>query len=113
MITIYHKPNCNTSNRALAYLRESGKKFRIIHYLEAVPTPDEIASLLQKLGIAAEDLVRKKEPLFREKFSRKKYSEQEWIDILHQNPVLIERPVLVKRTRAIIARPPEILLKWI
>lgn len=113
MITIYHKPNCNTSNRAMAYLRESGKKFKVIHYLETVPSPEEIAILLKKIGITAEQLVRKKEPLFQELYSKKKFTEQEWIDILHRHPILIERPILVKRTRAIIGRPPEILLKWI
>ncbi len=113
MITIYHKANCNTSNRAMRYLRESGKKFKVVHYLEEVPSREELSSLVKKLGLHAEDLVRKKEPLFQEEFSKKKFSEQEWIDILHQHPILLERPILVKRTRAIIARPPELLLKWI
>jgi arsenate reductase len=94
-------------------VKESGKKFRVINYLVEVPTVQELSSLIAKLGISAEDLVRKKEPLFMEKFSGRKYSDEQWLKILHEHPILIQRPILVKRTRAIIGRPPEVVLKWI
>ena len=113
MITIYHKSSCNTSNRALNYLRASGKRFKVIDYLTDVPKVEEIEELLVKLGISAEELVRKKEPVFQEKFSGKKFSEKEWVKILNENPILIQRPILAKRTRAIIARPPELVISWI
>jgi len=113
MISIYHKSNCSTSIRVLNMVKESGKKFRVINYLVEVPTVQELSSLIAKLGISAEDLVRKKEPLFMEKFSGRKYSDEQWLKILHEHPILIQRPILVKRTRAIIGRPPEVVLKWI
>ena len=94
-------------------VKESGKKFRVINYLVEVSTVQELSSLIAKLGISAEDLVRKKEPLFMEKFSGRKYSDEQWLKILHEHPILIQRPILVKRTRAIIGRPPEVVLKWI
>jgi len=113
MISIYHKSNCSTSIRVLNMVKESGKKFRVINYLVEVPTVQELSSLIAKLGISAEDLVRKKEPLFMEEFSGRKYSDEQWLKILHEHPILIQRPILVKRTRAIIGRPPEVVLKWI
>lgn len=113
MITIYHKSSCNTSNKALNYLRESGKRFKIIDYLTQIPSEEELEELIAKLGISAEELVRKKEPVFQEKFSKRQFTEKEWIKILHENPILIQRPILVKRTKAIIGRPPELVIKWL
>ena len=65
------------------------------------------------LGMKAEDLVRKKEKLFKEKYEGKKISNTEWIKILHKNPILIERPIFVKDGKAIIGRPVERVLEII
>ena len=69
--------------------------------------------LLKMLGMKAEELVRKSEELFDKKFSKKKYSESEWIKIMIKNPILIERPIVVKGNKAIIARPPERVLEFL
>ena len=62
------------------------------------------------LGMKAEQLVRKKEPLYKEKYEGKKISNSEWIKILNENPILIERPIVVKDGKAIIGRPIETIL---
>ena len=61
----------------------------------------------------AEDIVRKGETLYKEKYKGKKISETEWIKILSENPILIERPIVVKGDKAIIARPPEKVLEFL
>ena len=113
MITIYHKSNCSTSLEVLSILKKSGKKYKIIEYLKTPPGAEELRSLIEKLGITAEELLRKKEPVFKENYASKKLSEADCIQLMVEHPVLIERPILVKRTRAIIGRPVEIVAKWI
>jgi len=107
MITIYHKSNCSTSIQVLNLLKASGKKFKIIEYIKTPLNAEEITALLVKLGIPAEALLRKKEPIFKEKYAHKKLSEKLCIAMLVEHPVLMERPLLVKRTRAIVGRPIE------
>jgi arsenate reductase len=113
MITIYHKSNCSTSINVLNEIKKSGKKYKIIEYIKAPPTIEELTSIVGKLGIPAASLIRKKEPLFKEKFAHKKLSEEKCIAIMVENPILIERPILIKRTRAIIGRPIEAVEKFL
>lgn len=84
---------------------------KIIEYLKTPPTPEELKVLLGMLGIKASELVRKKEPLFKEQFEGKKITETQWLKILSKNPILIERPILVKGGKAIIGRPTERVLE--
>lgn len=70
----------------------------------------ELKSILKKLGLNVQDIIRKKEPLFLEKFKNKKLSDEKWIEILVKNPVLIERPIVMKGNMAVIGRPPENVL---
>jgi arsenate reductase (glutaredoxin) len=71
-MTIYHNPRCSKSRNALALIEKSTNTFQIIEYLKYPPSESELKKVLQKLGMNAEELVRKKEPLFLEKFSTKK-----------------------------------------
>ena len=107
MIWIYHKPGCTTSVKVLRMLQESGKKHKVIEYIKETPSREALQQLVDMLGIRPVELVRKKEKLFSERFSAREYSDQEWIQILHENPVLIQRPILVRGKKAMIARPPE------
>ena len=113
MITIYHKSSCSTSTKVLNMLKDSGKKYKIVEYIKTPLTEVQLTQLLAKLNLPAESIVRKKELVFKEQFSQKQYSEKEWIKILSENPNLMERPILEKRTKAIVGRPPEIVEKWI
>ncbi len=110
-ITIYHNTRCSKSREACSILQDENIPFETIEYLKNPPTQSEIKDLLKKLGMKAEDIVRKGEPLYKEKFKDKKYSETEWIKILSENPILIERPIIVKGNKAIIGRPPEKVLE--
>jgi len=114
LITIYHKSNCSTSLKVLSLIKSNTKApVRIIEYLKEVPTQKELKELVKMLGVKPEALVRKKEPLYKDEYEGKKITGAGWIKILSQHPVLIERPVVVKGTRAIIARPPESVLPFL
>lgn len=79
----------------------------IVLYLETPPSRKEIKEVLRKLGIKASELVRKEEKLFKETYRNKEVTEEEWIRILADNPKLIQRPIVIKGSKAIIGRPPE------
>jgi arsenate reductase len=106
-ITIYHNTRCTKSREACAILEKKGVDFDTIEYLKTPLNQAELKALLKKLNLKAEEIVRKSEPLFKEKFASKKLTEAQWIKTLTENPILIERPILVKGDKAIIGRPVE------
>ncbi len=109
-VIIYHNNRCSKSRGALALIRESGIEPEIHYYLEDSLTEQGIRLLLNKLGIPAEELVRKNEAVYKEQYGDKTLDEKDWIRIMAQHPELIERPVVVNGDRAVIARPPEKVL---
>jgi len=111
MIKIYHNTRCSKSREACSILQDEGVKFETIEYLKTPPSQKEIKELLKILKLKAEDIVRKSEPLFKEKFAGKKLTEVQWIKVLGDNPILIERPIIIKGNRAVIGRPPEKVLE--
>lgn len=108
--TIYHNPACSKSRAALALLRQHGVEPRVIEYLRQPPAPAQIQELLVKLGIPAEQLVRKRESIFKAQYAGQQLNEAQWIAALTSHPVLIERPIVVHGKRAVIGRPPENVL---
>jgi arsenate reductase (glutaredoxin) len=110
---IYHNPRCSKSRATLALLEERGIDVEVVEYLKTPPTRDELKSLLDKLGIRAADLIRKGEQAFKDSGKTADSPERELIDLMVQNPVLIERPILVVGGRARIGRPPESVLELI
>lgn len=104
---IYHNPRCRKSRETLQIIEEAGVKVEIVKYLEAIPTAAELKDLLGKLEIPAEKLLRKGEAIFKENFKGKNLSEDEWIEVMIQNPKLIERPIVVKGDKAVLGRPPQ------
>lgn len=91
----------------MCVMEEFGADAEVVHYLETPPTQKLLKDLLKKLGMKAEAIVRKNEPLYKEKYEGRKITNAEWIKILSQNPVLIERPIVVKGNKAVIGRPAE------
>lgn len=110
-IKIYHNTRCSKSRDVCALLQKKKIKAEVIEYLKTPPTQKEIKELLKMLGMKASELVRTKEPLYKEKFEGKKITEAQWIKILYENPILIERPIIVKGNKAIIGRPAELVFE--
>jgi arsenate reductase len=106
-ITIYHNPRCAKSRSTLAIIRERGFEPVIVEYLETPPTRVELLAIVRKLGIRPEQLVRKGEALYKDRFAGKALSDDQWLDALLKHPALIERPIVVRGGQAVIGRPPE------
>ena len=107
MIKIYHNPRCRKSREGLAIVEASGKDFEIINYLEEVPSKDELRKVLEYLTLSPEQLVRKNEAIWKEKFKGENLSDDQIIDAMLEYPKLIERPIVIKGDKAVIGRPPE------
>lgn len=107
MIKIYHNPRCQKSREGLKILEESGKTFTIVKYLNQPLEKEEIEEILDLLAISAEELIRKKETIWKENYKGKELSKKELIAAMQEHPKLIERPIVVTKEKAIIGRPPE------
>ena len=109
---IYHNPRCSKSRQALAIIQEAGYEVEVFEYLKTPPTADELADVISKLGISSDQLVRKKESLFKELgLHEQTLTERQWIQVLCKNPKLIERPIVISDNRAVVGRPPELIRK--
>lgn len=104
---MYHNPRCGKSREGLTILENSGQEFEIVRYLENVPSKEELKSILKMLDIKPVDLVRQKEKIWIENFKSKNLSDEAIIDAMIENPILIERPIVINGTKATIGRPPQ------
>ncbi|SVA12047.1 uncharacterized protein METZ01_LOCUS64901 [marine metagenome] len=107
MMKIYHNSRCRKSRKALEILRTENIEFEIIEYLKDNLTKNQLQNLINKLGIEPINLVRKNEQIWKENFKNKEFTSDEIIQILSDNPKLIERPIVELNDKAIIGRPPE------
>ena len=107
-VTVYQKPTCTTCKQVYAALKESGVDFDAInYYLDPIPK-SKLNELIKKMGISAAELLRKNEPIYAElKLSEKKLSDEQVVDLMVKHPDLIQRPIVEKDARAILARPAE------
>ena len=108
---IWHNPRCSKSREALTLLEEQGKEIEIFKYLDEELTEDMIKTLLLKLDIDAIDLMRTKEDKFKELMLDKVGDEGVLIRAMVRFPKLIERPIIITETKAIIGRPPSLVLE--
>ena len=107
MIEIYHNPRCRKSREGLAILKKSGKEFKIIKYLDNVPSEASLAKIILLLGITPIQLIRKTEQIWKDNYKGKDLSDAEIIKVLLENPKLIERPIVINNNKAVIGRPSE------
>ncbi len=104
---IYHNTRCSKSREACSILENKSVSFDTIEYLKTPLTQKQLKEILKMLGIKAEALVRRSEPIYKERYANKKLTEPQWIKIMVEHPVLIERPIIIKNNKAIIGRPIE------
>lgn len=111
MITLYHNPRCSKSRQSLQLLQNAGIEPTIILYLQQSPSVETLGQILQKLGMKAREFLRKGESVYKELgLDAADLTEAELLQCMHDNPILIERPIAVAGERAVIGRPPENVL---
>lgn len=104
---ILHNPRCSKSRQALAILNENNINPEIVLYLKDTPSETDFKIILQKLNMKPQELLRKNEAFFKENFKGLEFNDDEWIKVMIENPKLIERPIVIRGNKAIVARPPE------
>lgn len=109
-IRIYYNPRCSKCRDTAALVREYGYNTELIEYLATPPGKEELRGLLKKLGMKPLELIRTGEAVFKENYAGRTLSDEEWLDALLAHPVLMERPVVVRDNRAVVARPAEKVL---
>ena len=111
-VTIYHNPGCSKSRATLALLEERGIRPRVVLYLEDTPGTADLERIVAQLKIEPRALLRVKEAPYRELgLDDPGKSAAEIIQAMSEQPILIERPIVVSGERAVIGRPPENVLE--
>jgi arsenate reductase len=107
-IIVYQKPTCTTCREVYKALKESGVDFEAVDYYVAPIPKAKLKELLKKMGLQASELLRKKEALYKTLgLADKESSEEELLDLMARHPDLIQRPIVEKGPKAILARPAD------
>lgn len=113
-LTYWHNPRCTKSRQGLELLAEKGLAPEMRLYLKDPATADEIKSIASKMGVSSvREMMRTKEAAYKERGLADVEDENALITAMIEEPKLIERPILVSDTRAVIGRPTEALLKLV
>ena len=103
---ILHNPRCSKSRTTLNIILENNIQPTIRLYLDDPLSIGEIKDLLIMLNTTADQIVRKNEEIYK-KLNLKDSNQDLLIEKISKNPILLERPIVVKGKKAIIGRPPE------
>ncbi len=111
-VTIYHNPRCSKSRQTLQLLRDRGIEPRIIEYLKTPPDAATLDRFLTRLGLEPRALMRRKEAPYRElDLADESLGRAALIAAMVDNPILIERPIVVNGEKVALGRPPESVLE--
>ena len=107
-ITLYHNPQCSTSRKALAMIRDSGFEPTVIEYLKIPPDRHTLLSLVERMGGSVRDLLRAKASPYSELgLADPKWTDEQLLEFIGQHPVLIERPIVASSRGVRVCRPLE------
>ena len=106
-IQIWHNPKCSKSRAAMQLLEDKNIDANVVKYLETTPSKEQLIDILKKLNIKASQLLRTGEDIYKELNLKDEIDEEKIIEAMVQNPILIERPIIIKGDCAVIARPIE------
>ena len=107
-ITVYQKPTCTTCRQVHAVLREAGVDFDAVDYYVEPLAKEKLQALLRKMGVPARDLLRTNEPRYKTlRLGERELSDDELVALMVEYPDLMQRPIVEKGARAILARPAD------
>ena len=113
MIQIYHNSRCGKSRNCVAFIEESKLEYEVINYLTNPPTKDELNNIIKKLNIKPIDLIRQKEKIWIDNYKHLNMNDTQIVQAMVDNPILIERPIVINNDKAIIGRDLEKLAAFI
>ncbi len=105
---IYHNPRCSKSRQTLELLTEKKEPLEVVKYLDAPPSKETLEMVLDYLGLEPRQLMRTGEAAYKElNLDDESLSRDDLIAAMLANPILIERPIVIKNGKVAIGRPPE------
>ena len=109
---IYHNPRCSKSRQTLTLLEDRGMDTEIIEYLNAPPTVEDLDRICKLLGVEPVEIIRTREERFKDLglSAGDTRSREDWLAIMSENPILMERPIVLHGKKAAVGRPPENVL---
>lgn len=107
MFTVYHNPKCRKSRAGLQYLIDKKIEHNVIEYIKNPLTEAELKQILVKLNKKPDQVIRVQEDIYKEQFKGKEFTDEEWIQIICENPKLLQRPIIVGQYKAVIADPAD------
>ncbi len=111
MTKILHNPRCSKSRETLELVRAQGIEPTIVEYLKDTPDSAEIHGILTMLGAQPRDIMRTGEKVYKELgLDDADLSNHTLIEAMVDNPILIERPIVIANGKAAIGRPPKTVL---
>ena len=111
-VIIYHNPRCSKSRACLDLIASMDVVPEVKLYLDEEITNDELSGIIHMLGIKPRELLRKSEEEYKVyKLDNNKLKDEEIINIMIENPILIQRPIVIANSVAVLGRPPENILK--
>jgi arsenate reductase len=106
-ITVYEKPTCTKCRQVKSTLNEQGVAYEAINYFEHPLTADQLKKLFKAANLASHEALRKNESAYKEHIAGRELNDDQIINLMVKHPELIQRPIVVKGSRAVIARPVE------
>ena len=107
-LVVYLKPTCTTSRKVVKILNEKGVSFEQVNYYETPFTKTLLNGLLKKMNMKPSELLRKKDKAYKQlDLKNKTYTESQLLNMMINNPDLIERPIVSQGTKVMLARPAE------
>ena len=110
-VTIYHNPRCSKSRQTLSLIQEKNIDINVIEYLKTPPNISQLKQILKQLGYEPRQLLRKSEKIYKDlDLGNENKTAEDLVNAMAQNPILIERPIVLSGETAAIGRPPESVL---
>ena len=110
-VTIFQNPRCSKSRQTLSLIQEKNIDINIIEYLKTPPDISQLKQILKQLGYEPRQLMRKSEQIYKDlDLGNENKTAEDLIIAMTQNPILIERPIVLSGEKAAIGRPPESVL---
>ena len=97
----------------MKFLQNLGVDFEVVEYLKESLSDSELRDILKKLGKKPYEILRQQEDYYKKELKNKNFTDEEWLIILTENPVLIQRPIVVGKYKAVVAQPPELIMQVI
>ena len=107
-VVIYHNPKCGTSRNTLARIREAGIEPTVVEYLKDGWTKPQLKDILKKLGKTPRDILRIRGNEAHEHIiNNPNATDDEILDAMVGHPILVERPIVISKKGAVLARPAD------